>query len=203
MSADSDATSETPAVPGPAAPRWRLPRPKWIAAGIGVVAVAGVVGAYATPRAPEVVRSIDIAAPADAVFALVADLRRLPDWSPRLAADPAAVVLYTGPTDGVGQKMTWTSRLAAVGSGTETVTAIAPDRSVEMAIVAEGQRPTTARFALEADGQKTRVTWGLRTDLGLNPVARYGGLSIDGVVGPDLERGLVRLKALAETPPGT
>ena len=67
-----------------------------------------------------------------------------------------------------------------------------------MRIVAEGRRPGTARFALKSNGQTTNVTWGQRSDLGLNPIARYSGLSIDGVVGPDLERGLERLKAAAE-----
>jgi hypothetical protein len=38
-------------------------------------------------------------------------------------------------------------------------------------------------------------------DLGANPLARYFGLWMDGMVGPDFEEGLGRLKALAEAQP--
>ena len=48
---------------------------------------------------------------------------------------------------------------------------------------------------------RTTVVWGYRKDLGFNPVDRYRGLSLDGEVGPDYERGLARLKAFAEAPP--
>lgn len=38
-------------------------------------------------------------------------------------------------------------------------------------------------------------------DLGANPLARYFGLWMDGMVGPDFEEGLGRLKALSEAQP--
>jgi len=38
-------------------------------------------------------------------------------------------------------------------------------------------------------------------DLGAGPIRRYFGLFMDGMIGPDYERGLGRLKTLAEAPP--
>jgi uncharacterized protein YndB with AHSA1/START domain len=201
MSADSAATIEPPDAPLPGAPRLRLPRPQWVAAGVGVALAVAFLGAYLTPRAPEVTRSVDIAAPVDVVFPLVADLRLLPEWSMLFLNDPAVSATYTGPLDGVGQTLTWASSLPAVGSGVETIVAVDPDRSVELTSIAAGRRAATVLFTLEANGQATRLVRSYRTDLGLNPVERYRGLSIDGVVGPDLERSLTRLKAIAEAVP--
>ena len=177
---------------------------KWGAFAVAALVVAAIVGAYFLPREPEVSRSIDIAAPRAAVFPLVADLRHLPAWSPQLAADPGVAVIYTGPLDGVGQTMTWESKLPQVGSGVETITAVAPDATVEMSVRRAGQKATAAWFHLVEKGAgQTTVVWGFRTDLGFNPLSRYRGLAIDGVVGPDYERGLARLKTLAEAPPKT
>ena len=133
MTADSGSPAETtPADPNPAAP---VDLAFWLkSSGIAAAAFAlvGFLGAYATPREPEVTRSVDIAAPVATVFPLVADLRHLPDWSPFFAADPNVAIVFTGPLDGVGQAMTWESKLPQVGSGTETITASQPDSAVEM-----------------------------------------------------------------------
>ena len=56
-----------------------------------------------------------------------------------------------------------------------------------------------ASVVLEPAGAGTKVTWGLDTDLGFNPIARYFGMMMDGMVGPDYEKGLARLKAVAES----
>jgi hypothetical protein len=51
------------------------------------------------------------------------------------------------------------------------------------------------------DAATTTVSWGFSTDLGFSPLNRYSGLWMGNIVGPDFERGLARLKALAEAPP--
>jgi len=184
--------------------RWRSPDfwLKWGAIGVVALAIAALFGAYILPREPEVTRSIDIAAPRAAVFRLVADLRHLPDWSPLLAGDPDVAVTFTGPLDGVGQTLSWESKLPAVGSGVETITAIAPISHVAMRVARAGQPSTAAWFRLsEKSANRTTVVWGYRKDVGFNPLDRYRALALDGVVGPHYERGLKRLKAVAEAPP--
>ena len=97
--------------------------------------------------------------------------------------------------------MNWVSKLPEVGAGVETITAIEPDSSVEMRVTLTGQPSTTAWFHLvQKSAGETTVVWGYRKDVGFNPVERYRALTIDGVIGPDYERGLKRLKALAERP---
>ena len=47
----------------------------------------------------------------------------------------------------------------------------------------------------------THVTWSFDSEFGLNLVGRYFGLMLDGIVGPDYEKGLQNLKTMAEHMP--
>jgi hypothetical protein len=171
-----------------------------LALAAGVIAAIGV--AYLLPREPEVTRRVEIAAPAEKVFPLVGDLRHFPEWSPWFVADPQVAITFTGPLEGAGQTLTWQSKVPEVGWGKLTVTRNEPGKAAEMLLEFADQGTATSWFRVEPRGATaTTVTWGFRTDLGLSPINRYSGLWVDGVVGPDFERGLARLKALAETPP--
>lgn len=170
--------------------------------GLAVVAVLAilVIVSLFLPREATVSRSIEIAAPPAAIFPLVGDLRRFNEWSPWAERDPAAVFTFTGPVDGIGQTMNWTSKVPELGAGSMSLTRLDPDREVEMSLdLGRGGR-ATADLLLAASGALTVVTWSFRADLGYNPVARYFGLMMDGMVGPDFDKGLARLKVAAEGP---
>jgi uncharacterized protein YndB with AHSA1/START domain len=167
---------------------------------IGVVAVAIVV-AFILPRHAIVTRSVEIAAPPSAVFPLVGDLRRFNEWSPWADIDPETVYTFTGPIDGVGQTLNWESDDKRVGTGSMSIAAVEPDSRVDMEIVFAEQGNALAAVLLEPARGGTKVTWTLDADLGFNPIARYFGMMMDGMVGPDYEKGLARLKAAAEAPP--
>ena len=51
---------------------------------------------------------------------------------------------------------------------------------------------------LEPEGAGTKVTWSFAGEAGRNPMMRYMGLMMDGMVGQDFEVGLANLKVLAE-----
>ena len=59
--------------------------------------------------------------------------------------------------------------------------------------------PTTSTISLVPEGTGTRVTWTLDTDFSGSLIGRYFGLALDRMVGPDYEKGLAQLKAVAET----
>ena len=174
---------------------------RWL--GIAIIAVVVVVlaVAFALPRHAVVTRSVEIAAPPSAVFPLVGDLRRFNEWSPWADLDPDTVYTFTGPTDGVGQTLHWDSADEQVGQGSLTIAGIEPDSRVDLVLGFADAGTALASVALEPAGAGTRVTWGFDSDLGFNPVARYFGMMADGVVGPDYEKGLARLKSVAEAPP--
>ncbi|CAN5246493.1 hypothetical protein BH10PSE9_BH10PSE9_20180 [soil metagenome] len=194
---ESAGTPEQPLRPSRGA-RWWLTRGA-LALAAGFAAV--VAFAYVLPREPVVTRSIDLALPAAKVLPLVADLRHFPEWSPWFVPDPAIAITFTGPLDGLGQTLTWNSKLAEVGTGKMTVTA-ADNNGADILVAFADQGTAKSWFRLQPKGEAlTTVAWSFSTDLGMSPINRYSGLWIGNIVGPDFERGLARLKAVAEAAP--
>jgi len=54
-----------------------------------------------------------------------------------------------------------------------------------------------------ATGGGSRITWSFDTSFEGNFAGRYFGLLLDRMIGSDYEKGLGRLKALAEAPPAS
>ncbi|MEM9247451.1 MAG: SRPBCC family protein [Pseudomonadota bacterium] len=151
------------------------------------------------PRSVEVTRSIEIETPPEAVFPLVNSLERTAEWSPWLGIDPDIETVYSGPSEGVGSKLDWTSEHPDVGNGSQEITESTPDSRVVTALDFGDMGTAYATFELSPDGGGTAVTWSLLADMGAGPIGRWMGLMMDGWVGPDYERGLANLKALAES----
>lgn len=165
---------------------------------IAAIVIVLIAVAYLLPRQVTVERTVIIDTPADEIFPHVNSLKANEAWSPWLSRDPNAVLVYEGPDEGVGSKLTWTSEHPQVGSGTNIITASEPDRRVESALDFGSMGTADAWFTLDPAGGSTEVTWGFVTDLGMNPMARWMGLMMDSWVGADYEDGLNRLKALVE-----
>ncbi len=171
---------------------------------IGIIAIVAALAAvsFLLPGSAHVERSLEIAASPSEVFPLVNDLRRTQEWSPWANRDPEMTQEYTGPDQGVGQKVAWQSDHPEVGSGTQTIVASETDRHVKTALDFGDMGAATAEIDLAPAGSGTSVTWSFDVDLGMNPVMRYMGLMFDGMIGPDYERGLASLKALVESQAG-
>lgn len=163
---------------------------------LGIMAVIGLL----LPSSVHVERSIDIAAPTERVFPLLNDLREFNRWSPWARIDPDAVHDFSDPSAGDGAWMTWTSDNPSVGSGKMRVTESLANQKVSMELDFGPQGTANASLAVESRESTSRVTWSFEEDLGLNPVARYFGLMLDGLIGPEFDKGLANLKDLAETP---
>jgi uncharacterized protein YndB with AHSA1/START domain len=163
------------------------------------VAVIVVGGSFLLPAEAVVTRSTEIAAPPDKVFAIVGDLHRQPEYSPWAELDPNVQYTYDGPATGVGQKMSWTSQNADVGSGSQTVTEYDPPKHLATEVDFGRMGKATSTWDLEPSGAGTKATWGFRSKLhGIAP--RWFGLMFDQWIGPDYEKGLAKLKKVAEKP---
>lgn len=154
-------------------------------------------GAYMLPGEARVERSIDIAAPPDKVFAIAADLRRMPEWSPWVETDPRTTFSFEGPSGGVGQVMRWTSNNPMIGSGTMTVTESLPDVRFATQSAYAGFGTSAATMNLAPDGTGTRVTWVFQSALP-GVIDRWAGLGMDKTIGAEYDQSLRNLKALAE-----
>lgn len=154
-------------------------------------------GAYVLPGETIVERQIAIAAPPDKVFAIAGDLKRFREFSPWAGIDPGIHYKFEGPDIGIGQKMSWTSDNPQIGSGSQTVVDYQPNKRFATTLDFGGMGGAIAYLDFAPVGNETRVTWGFKTLLH-NALERWMGLLYDRTFGPDNERGLAKLKELAE-----
>jgi|SRR5579872_2023472 len=143
-------------------------------------------------------RSIVVAAPPAALHALVADLHAWTKWSPWEGLDADLKRTYTGSEKGPGARYAWVGKKS--GEGSMLVTGAATDRiELDLDFVRPFKAKNKVVFRLEPDGSGTRVTWtmsGMRNVL----LAVMGSLFFDRMIGKDFDKGLAKLKAVAETP---
>lgn len=162
----------------------------------GLIALVLLLGNL-LPRDYQVERSVEIAAPPERVFAEINSLKKWGSWSPWLARDKTINNTYSGPDEGVGAKVSWTSEHS--GEGSQTITKSEPNESVETNLDFGGMGSATAYFRFSPAGSGTRVVWGMRGEAS-GPVGGLMATQMDGFVGPDYEDGLARLKRHLENP---
>ena len=167
---------------------------------IFVVIIAAVL-IYAATRPNDFVvsRSASIKAPAEAIFPLINDFRRWPEWSPFEKLDPAMRRTLSGADSGIGAAYAWEGNSKA-GKGRMEITASVPSSQVSLKL--DFEKPFRANnivdFSLSPSGDATTVTWAMR---GARPfIAKLMGLfmDFDNLIGKDFEAGLDNLRRLAE-----
>jgi len=175
---------------------------KWLFYLIAAIALIVVGGSFLLPAQAVVTRTIEIAAPPEKVFAIVGDLRRFNEFSPWAEIDPDIKYTFEGTESGVGQQMNWVSVNEEVGNGSQTITRYEPPTFVETQLDFGMRGRPVASFDLVPSTTGTEVTWSFKTDLDGIP-AKWFGLLLDRRIGADYEKGLSKLKALAEAPEPT
>lgn len=146
----------------------------------------------------EVVRSTTIEAPPARIHALVNDFHEWPAWSPWEDVDPDMQRTHSGPTTGVGAHYAWKGNRKA-GEGSMEITGSAPDRiDIDLAFMKPFENKNKVTFELRPAGSGTEVTWRMNGETkGLWAVASKV-FPMDRLVGKDFEKGLARMKAVAE-----
>jgi uncharacterized protein YndB with AHSA1/START domain len=163
---------------------------------VALVLIA-VLGGYLLSPKFTVVRTVQIQAPPDRVYALVASPRAWKEWSVWNRRDPSMMMGYSGADSGAGAVWTWQSK--SEGDGRMTFTAAEPNRHVAFELFFPDFGTTsTGGFDFVPEAGGTKVSWTMNGDLGRNPVFRWMGLFADKMVGKDFEMGLANLKELAE-----
>jgi len=171
----------------------------FIVLGLAVLVVAAVL--LLATRQPDnfrVQRTTLIAAPADRIYPLIADLRQMNSWNPFVKRDPQVKGSYSGPAAGTGASYVFEGKQA--GSGTLRITdAAVPIRVVlKLDMSAPMEAHNDVLFTLAPEGGATRVTWTMQ---GPSPfLGKVMGVvfSMDKMVGGAFEEGLAELKIRAE-----
>lgn len=144
-------------------------------------------------------RSTEIAAAPAALHALIVSLPEWQKWSPWEDIDPHLGRTYTGPTSGVGSSYAWVGNRKA-GAGTMKVTeATAEHIAIDITFTRPFKAANTSTFTLTpVEGGSTLVVWRMA---GKQPlIMRILGplVNQDRMIGKDFEKGLSRLKTVAE-----
>jgi hypothetical protein len=171
-----------------------------------LVLIAGV--AATRPSAYRVERKLEIAAPAEVVFALLSDLRQFAGvWvlfgTPFGENDSGLERTFEGPASGAGQSLAWRGKEA--GQGKLTVEESVAGERVRLKQVFVKPMASTADVVLTLAGTPagSLVTWSMAGDH--NFIGKVFGLflDMDKMLGADLEKGLVRVKSAAEGKQGS
>lgn len=142
-------------------------------------------------------REITIDAAPAAVRAHLDDFRAWTAWSPWEELDPELKRTYSGSATGAGARYAWAGNSKA-GEGSMEIVESTPER---IEIDLEFLKPFKARnktvFELQPHGEGTHVVWTMSGERNLL-LAVLGKLFFDKAIAKDFDRGLTRLKAVAE-----
>ena len=129
---------------------------------------------------------------------LIDDFHEWTQWSPWEDIDPEMQRTYSGPEAGRGARYAWKGNRKA-GEGSMEITGSGPDGvDIELRFLKPWKATNQVRLSLAPTTHGTDVTWtmtGEQTGL----MALFGKVvPMDRLVGKDFEKGLARLKAVAE-----
>ena len=170
-------------------------------AGLSLVALLVVLTAvgFLLPSKQRITRTVEVKAPVSAVFPLINNLPKgWTQWNPFVVAgDPTYQVSYSGPEEGVGAAQAWDGK--ETGEGKLKILRADPTQGIDYEVVLmHGSYRLEGSFACEPKGQVTTLTWVCDMDYGNNPIDRYFGLAMDGLLGKDMQKGLDTIREKSE-----
>lgn len=174
---------------------------KWfkrIVAILAALVVIFLLVGFLLPGRYQVKRQTVIKASSGAVYESISDLTTWPEWTAwNKTRYPDMQVSFDGRPGRVGASYSWEGSTS--GKGKLVLVEVDPESGVVFKLEFEdGQFVCDGSILFEEEGDDQRVTWTMNGELGANPINRYFGLMMDGMMGPDFETGLKQLKARAE-----
>lgn len=143
------------------------------------------------------------AAPAQ-VYGQVYDFQKWQAWSPWMEYDPNSKVTFEGPTSGPGAIMRWAGN-EKVGRGAMALTEAKPNEALKIRLdfIEPMEGTSDVNFAFAPEGQGTKVTWSIDGKQGFfeRLICTIMGIDLEQMIGGDYERGLAKLKTVAEAAP--
>lgn len=144
------------------------------------------------PSEVTVERSLTIEAPDSVVFDYITDFNHRAEWDPWLEMEPDAKVTLNEISKGVGAGYSWEGEV--IGSGNMVIDKVDKNKSVNSTLTFLTPQTSEGKveWQLEPTENGTNITWSFYSEMGY-PVERYFGLMMDGVLGPQLQKGLENL----------
>lgn len=167
---------------------------------IGVVAILAIILGLAATKPNEfaVTREITIKATPEKIVPLIADFHNWTHWSPWEHLDPAMVRTMEGPASGKGAVYGWKGN-SSVGQGRMEVLEVTPAKVlIKLDFMDPVESNNLAEFVLAPAGDSTKVTWKMTGPMPFISKIMNVFVSMETMIGPDFERGLMQMKAAAE-----
>jgi len=167
--------------------------------GLAALLAAFLVVVWLQPDDYRLTRSTTIMAPAAEVFPRVNDLRQWDDWSPWAKLDLNAKISFEGSPAGPGAMFHWSGN-DKVGAGTMTITESKPNERVRTRtdFMKPFEGTSDAEFIFSGHDNQTNVIWTMTGRQNFIGKAMCLVYSMERMVGPDFERGLMQLKMVSE-----
>jgi len=171
---------------------------KKIATWIIVIVVLFLSVAYLLPDSYKVSHSRYIRASDQTIYDLVCNLGKWDLWTPwTKEVDSSLKIEISGNDCQVGSKRKWEGK--KLNNGEIKITRLSDGNSVSYEFITEkGRFKSNGKIDVMRQGDSCLVRWVAEGKLGNNPLSRYWGLFIDKILGPDFEKGLSKLKNVAE-----
>ena len=168
---------------------------------IPVIIVVFLIIVALQPSSYRVTRSAVIAAPPDALFPHINDLKQWAVWNPWGKADPNMKLSYGGPASGVGANYSWAGN-NEVGEGRATIAESHPSESVKykMEFFKPMSGTSEMEFTFKPQGNQTEVTVTVTGDKNFMAKAFCLFMSMDNMIGRKFDKALAELKTIAESP---
>ncbi len=165
---------------------------------LGIATLLFVVGFF-LPNTIAVERTATIAAPADAVHALLNDMKTYDRWMTWNQMDPNMKKVYGPQSAGLGAWYSWDSENSNVGKGKMTISESSPFKIVtKMEFQGmEDDDPALGIWEMKPNGNNTDLSWQMKSTIGRNPLHRWMGLFMNKIVGNEFEKGLININKLA------
>jgi effector-binding domain-containing protein len=171
---------------------------KKVLIGLAGLIVLLLIIAFLLPSKYHVERSILVKANKSVLYDLASHYQKWDLWTPwTRQLDTTAKFELIGPDGEVGTKRTWDGKI--LKDGEMVLTQLVPGELVGYDIAFnKGEYKSKGKITIETLGDSCKVTWMDDGDLGYNPIARYMGLFMGRMMNPDFDKGLAKLKVVAE-----
>lgn len=157
-----------------------------------------MVGGAFLPESLKVERSVQIDRPVAEVYPYVADFANWPSWNPWSEMEPGAVNTFSSPSSGKGASWSWEG--LEIGKGSLTAEDVKENEYLHsrLSFLEPWESEAKDQWQFTAiDENTTELSWSNEMELSY-PLERYYAFFLDAVLGEQMEKGLNKLKQVAE-----
>ncbi|GAA0720903.1 polyketide cyclase [Dokdonella soli] len=171
-----------------------------------IVFLLAVVVGVMLPDHGHIERTVEVSSPVRQVYDSINTFRRYPQWSALRSFDPRIQMTLEGPESGPRAKVSWTSAVQKIGTGSLEIKSNEPDSKVNIAIDNNwtgNNKNYTVSLQPSSSGKTLKIYVAYDVDYGWNLMWRYAGLYINGDPATVIQTSLNNLSAMLAGFPNT